>query len=440
MTQNKLLVLLALAACTGDKNPAEDSGTTVQLPEDLHVVRDCAPEPGRICPWAGDGYNGFNGDDVHRLDAWFSFPMSVAFPPPGMEGRPILADWNNHKLRAVNPNPEDGYETVMGTEFLGDGDADLADSTPAGAPGTSVALNHPTQHMYDVDGTLLSASWHTHKFRRWDPATGLVHVVFGGRPGFHVVDGAPVDFDDPEELVQMNQPKELIIDPSNPDRVYYVDMRNERIRLWDRGTGVVNTVAGEVTGDTNGDGALGSKGYCGEGDALATCFAFPKNANPEPGGAIALSGDGRTMYIADSENHVIRVLDIDAGQISLLSGAPGEAGFADGAAAEAKWHYPVDFALDEANGVLYVADANNHRIRAIDLASNEVTTVAGNGEPTCEFSNFQNPATCAEQQAAGDGGPATEATLYRPFGVDIDQDGNLVVSDTYNHRFRIVYR
>jgi hypothetical protein len=69
-----------------------------------------------------------------------------------------------------------------------------------------------------------------------------------------------------------------------------------------------------------------------------------------------------------------------------------------------------------------------------------VSTVVGKGTPTCEFADFQNPATCDEQQLAGDGGPATEATLYRPFGVDIDPDGNLVVSDTYNHRFRIVYR
>jgi hypothetical protein len=440
MTQNHLLVAaLAFGACTGDKNPAGDSGSD-PLPELAHVMRDCAAEAGRICPWAGDGYNGFNGDDVHRLDAWFSFPMSVGFPPAGMVGRPILSDWNNHKLRAVNDDPADGFETIMGTEFLGDGDPDLADNTPAGALGTTVALNHPTQHMYDVDGKLLSASWHTHKFRTWDPATNMVHVVFGGRPGFHVDDNGPVDFGDDEALVQMNQPKELFIDPTDPDLVYYVDMRNERIRLWNRGTGIVDTIAGEVLADTNGDGALGSKGYCGEGPALETCFNFPKNANPEPGGAIAVTGDGSTMYIADSENHAIRVLDLASGQISLLSGTPGESGFADGPADQAKWHYPTDFALDDANGLLYVADANNHRVRVIDLATNEVSTVAGNGTPTCEFSDFQNPATCDEQQAAGDGGPATEASLYRPFGVDIDPDGNLVVADTYNHRFRIVYR
>ncbi|MEQ1505308.1 MAG: hypothetical protein ABMB14_23960 [Myxococcota bacterium] len=441
-------VALLAGGCSGGDEGTTDSGTTPSTSTDLQsVMRDCPETVGNICPWAGAGYSGWNGDDVHRLDVWFSYPMSVAFPPAGVSGNPVIADWNNHKLRAVLPNAEDGFETIMGTDFLGDGDAALLDRTE-GAPGTEVALNHPTQQQYLSDGTLLSDSWHTHKFRSWDPATGIVKVVLGSRPGFATADldsdpatpPTPVEFDQAAATVLLNQPKELLIDHNDEDLVYFVDMRNERIRVWDRAAGLVDTVAGETIDGTDVDTVPGSKGYCGEGPALETCFSFPKNANPEPGGAIALSADSSLLYVADSEAHVIRVLDLLTGEISLLSGTPGTAGFADGPADQALWSYPTDFAIDHAANLLYVADTNNHRVRVIDLATKEVTTVAGTGTPPCEVSNLLNPATCDGQHTGGDGGPAVDAQLYRPFGVDIDPNGDLVISDTYDHRLRIVYR
>ncbi|MBX2799330.1 MAG: hypothetical protein KTR31_16765 [Myxococcales bacterium] len=408
-----MLPLIALfTACSGDgSGPAEIE----------HVMRDCEPAPGRICPWAGDGYNGWNGDDVHRLDAWFSFPMSVTFSE---RGPPILADWNNHKLRRVLDDPADGYQTIMGTDFLGDGDAEQLDLTEAGAAGTDVNLNHPTQQIYFEDGTLLSASWHTHKLRTWDPETGKVRVYLGGPPGFHE------DFEEPADDTLLDQPKEVIFHPGDENLVYILDMRNERIRVLDRDRWVVNTVAG-----------TGEKGYCGEGNALETCFNFPKSKNPEPGGAMAILSDGVTMFVADSESHVIRKIDLAAGTIELYSGAPLQTGYVDGPAADARWHYPADFALDEDAGLLYVADSNNHVIRAIDLATDEVSTAVGTGQPSCELDEgLLVPEICEGQHTGGDGGPASEATLYRPFGVDLDLEGNLVIADTYNQRFRIVYR
>jgi hypothetical protein len=456
-----LVPLVLFAACDGDSDDTDtdgtddhtddhdtdDTDTTDPLDDGWDdVMRNCPADPGNICPWVGAGFNGVhpNGDATHQLDAWFSFPMSVAFDAGG--GRPVLFDWNNHRLRAVNDDPATGLETIMGTQYLGDGDPDAADKTPAGADGTLVALNHPTMGQFYSDGILLADTWHTHKFRTWDPATGKVHVVLGDRPGW-----GGVDVDQPDTAVLMNQPKELFIDPLDESRVYYIDMRNERIRVWDDTTGLVNTIAGQLPAGTKGV-VGGTVAGCEDADplticcppdpqpAIGSCFNFPKNGNPEPGGAIAVTSDGNTMYIADSESHLIRVMDLTTGMIDTISGTPGMSGFADGPADAALWHYPADFALDETTNELFVADANNHRIRKIDLDTMTVSTVAGTGDPTCDIVDLLIPARCDEQHTAGDGGLATAATVYRPFGIDINPDGDLIVTDTYNHRFRIVYR
>lgn len=405
-----LLALGSLGACK-DKN-ASDTGA---FTDELHVMRNCEPADGRICPWAGDGYNGFNGEGVDMLDAWFSFPLSATFSPYG----PVaIADWNNHKIRMVE---SDGtLTTIMGTDFLGDGDPGKTDSTAAGAPGTTVSLNHPTQQSYFSDGTLVSASWHTHKIRTWDPATGLVHVIVGGAPGFGADDEALGD-------CKMNQPKEIAVDSS--DNLYLLDMRNERVRYLDFATDSATTLAGN-----------GEKDYCGDGGpAVDACFAFPKNANPEPGGALALDEAGGKLYIADTENHVVRVLDLNTGMIDLLAGTPMQTGDVDGPGAQAMFNWPADLALD--GTTLFVADSNNHKIRAIDTTTGEVSTFAGTGAATCPFDgDVAVPQVCDEQHTGGDGGPAVDATLYRPFGVDLDLDGNVVIADSYDHRFRIVYR
>jgi hypothetical protein len=144
------LVLLFVGCNGGDKTPPDttpDTTPPVTTTPLEQVMRNCPTDVGTICPYVGAGYGGRNelaGRD--KLDVWLSFPMSIAFPPEGTDGNPVLADWNNHRLLQILPSGE--LEVVMGTEFLGDGDPLQADKTPEGAPGTSVALNHPTQQMW----------------------------------------------------------------------------------------------------------------------------------------------------------------------------------------------------------------------------------------------------------------------------------------------------
>src|SRR5690606_28540850 len=91
-------------------------------------------------------------------------------------------------------------------------------------------------------------------------------------------------------------------------------------------------------------------------------------------------------------------------------------------ALEARFNRPRDVAIGK-NGDIFVADTENSCVRRIDHHG-EVSTVAG---------------ICGERGSEGDGEIATKALLNRPYGVALDDRGNLYIADTYNHRIRVVY-
>src|SRR5258706_378378 len=136
---------------------------------------------------------------------------------------------------------------------------------------------------------------------------------------------------------------------------------------------------------------------------------------------VALDASGN-LYIADSFNGRIRKVDAATGNITTVAGN-GSASFAGdgGAATSASLKYPTGVALD-ASGNLYFADLGNHRIRKVAAVTGIITTVAGNG--SLDF--------------AGDGGAATSASLYYPHGVAVDASGSLYIADLSNHRVRKV--
>ncbi len=134
--------------------------------------------------------------------------------------------------------------------------------------------------------------------------------------------------------------------------------------------------------------------------------------------AIALDGTGG-FYFISSQNRVCRVTA--SGSITLTAGI-GNYGFSGdgGSATTAQLASPQGLAVDSA-GNLYIADTGNHRIRKV-TPGGVISTVAGNG--VAGYS--------------GDGGAATSAQLYGPYGVAVDSLGNLYIADTYNFRIRMV--
>ncbi|MCL6613782.1 MAG: hypothetical protein K6U03_04055, partial [Firmicutes bacterium] len=134
---------------------------------------------------------------------------------------------------------------------------------------------------------------------------------------------------------------------------------------------------------------------------------------------ITLGPDG-TIYIADTNNHVIRRIGTD-GIITTIAGT-GEPGYGGdgGPATEALLDWPSDVAVGP-DGSIYVAEFYNHCLRRI-APDGIITIVAGTGAPGY----------------SGDGGPAIEARLYFPTAVDVGPDGSIYLTDRGNHRLRRV--
>jgi DNA-binding beta-propeller fold protein YncE len=133
---------------------------------------------------------------------------------------------------------------------------------------------------------------------------------------------------------------------------------------------------------------------------------------------LAVDDRGR-VYFTDTKNNVIR--RIGAGTITTVAGT-GVADFSGdgGPATKAALDNPRGVAVDSSTGTLYIGDSENCRIRAVDLSSGVITTFAGTGE----------------KAYTGNGGPAREAALWNPRGLTIDNAGGLLIADVMNNAMR----
>ncbi len=386
--------VLLLSGCEGEGGPSQVECT----------------ESGTICTVAGVGQASFSGDGGPAYAAGLYWPMDVA-PEPGTS-RYAITDWNNHHVRLVDENGD--ITSIVGTDLPGDGPADLSDREEPGADGTAVALNHPVQVEWDeATGMLYLPNWHNHKVRTWDPATGKVLVVVADT-GPDDGNGANAGFagdEGPAEDALLFFPNSLAFDPSG--NFYILDQKNLVVRQVDTNW-TIHTVAGQQN-------ILGSSS---DGTAAGTQFAWVDaltNPQPEPGGAIE-SDDTGWVYIADTWNHRICRFDPSTSAVEIIAGT-GTAGYSGdgGQAIDATLNSPRDLEIGP-DGFLYVADTDNHAVRAIDLTTGAIETVAGTGQ-----------AGTGEEQV-----DALQSALNRPFGIDFDADGALMIADTWNHRVRRV--
>jgi DNA-binding beta-propeller fold protein YncE len=186
--------------------------------------------------------------------------------------------------------------------------------------------------------------------------------------------------------------------------LYIVEMGGHRVRRVDA-AGVLTTVAGTGEKGDKGDG----------GPATAALFNSPHHVAFAPG--------REELYIADTFNNRVRKLDPRTGIVTAVAGT-GEKGFAgDGGPAEkAQLSGAFCLAFDPRGERMYVADTGNRRLRAVDMKTGIISTVAGNGE----------------KGVPQDGGQALAQPLVDPRAVAVDSKGNLYILERNGHAMRVV--
>jgi sugar lactone lactonase YvrE len=244
----------------------------------------------------------------------------------------------------------------------------------------------------DSSGNIYIADTYNERIRKVS-TSGIITTVAGNGAATFSGDGGAAT------SAELHGPSGVAVDSSG--NIYIADTYNERIRKVST-SGIITTVAGNGTGGYSGDG----------GAATSAELYYPS------GVAVDSSGN---IYIADRNNDRIREVST-SGIITTVAGN-GTWGYSgdSGAATSAELYGPSGVAVDSSGNIFFVEDGNN-RVRKVS-ASGIITTVAGNG--TGGYS--------------GDGGVATSAELYTPYGVAVDSSGNIYIADLNNNRIRKVF-
>ena len=384
-----------------------------------HRIRKVGAD-GKISTYAGNGVFGYGGDGGAATSSLLNYPIGVT---TDSKGNLYIADSRNHRIRKVTegvapdtlsptltinaPTNTSSYTTtsallnLAGSASDNIGIAQIRWKNDRGGDGEVSGTS-----TWLVSNILLKAGLNNISVTAWD-AVGNSFVntlavtysptntlsIFAGTlmPGFNLESGTGL-------ASQLYAPETVAFDSSG--NLYIADKGNHRIRKVTR-SGLISTVAGSGQLGSSGDGGLSINA-----------------AMNQPNG-VAVDGSGN-IYLSDTNNHRIRKVN-SAGVITTIAGN-GINGFSGdgGQGTQAELDTPVGVTLDDA-GNLLIADANNHRIRKLNLSTGVITTIAGNG-----------------YGFGGDGGQATQAQLNYPTSVALDKNGNLYISDTSNNQVRKV--
>lgn len=273
---------------------------------------------------AGDGRRTYGGDGGPALAAALNMPHEICF---NTAGDLYIAERDNHVVRKV------ALKTGVISTVAGTGTAGFSGD---GGPGQDAELRQPHSIAFDPSGALLICDIGNHRIRRLHLDTGLIETYAGTGERTFTPDGAPVR-DTP-----VNGPRTMAVAPNGD--IYLALREGNAIYRIDAKTQTFHRIAG-----------TGQDGYSGDGGpAINARLNGPKG--------LAYAADGQ-LYIADTESHVIRSVNLKTGIITTVLGT-GERG--DGPEAD-----PLRCKLSRPHGVaavaggLYVSDSEAHRIRLL---------------------------------------------------------------------------
>lgn len=281
--------------------------------------------------------------------------------------------------------------------------------TNGAATAAQFRLTNPSGVVVDSAGNVFVADPLNHAIRRIAASDGAVTTFAGSATGVSgTADGTTTD-------ARFSAPQGLAIDGAN--NIYVADSGNHAIRRITSG-GVVTTLAG-----TAGAGfPTPLNGYVNNATGSVARFNQPLGiAADRPGGGVATN-----VYVADTQNNVIRQVVVATGAVTTVAGITAPAttsGNTNGAGTDARFNHPDGIASNAAGTTLYVADTFNHLIRQITIAAG----------PTITVGTLAGSGTQSYGESTG-----TSASFNNPTGITLDSGGNVIVVDTGNHVIRSI--
>ena len=282
----------------------------------------------------GTGVAGFSDTQVAN-------PYGVILGP---EGGLFFCDLDNQRIRRFDARSR-LVTTIAGSGVRGhSGD---------GGPATGAALNMPHEIQFDARGHMYIAERDSHVVRKVEAGSGTISTLAGtGVAGFSG-DGGPAT------QAQLRQPHSIVV---VGDGLLICDIGNQRVRRVSLTTGMIDTWAGTGVAQSTPDGA-------------------PRAGTPLNGPRTFAAAPDGTLYLALREGNAIYRIDARTNTLHHVAGTGKQGWSGDGGPArEALLGGPKGLAYDATRALLYVADTENHVIRKIDVRSGIITTVLGSGQ------------------------------------------------------------
>jgi len=276
-----------------------------------------------VTTFVGNRTNGFSGDNGPATRAQLDTPDGVAIAP---DGDLIVADSHNERIRRVDS------QTRIITTIAGSGENGYdGDEKPA----IEASLNTPSSVATAPNGDIYIADTLNNRIRMIDHANGFIHTVAGdGETGGN----GPIGDGGPATSAHLFMPSDVQV--ANNGDIYIADMHHNRVRRVNAATHVITTVAGTGTFGSGGD----------NGPAEQASLAGPA------GLALVEDSLGRlTIFVADYYNGTVRAVDFNG----ILRNVSGEG--------RVKFGAPSRVAFAPGTGWLYVADASNHQVVALNI-------------------------------------------------------------------------